>query len=124
MLISEKYLKNKYIKIEDTEYCVYFITDGEYIKIGMAASLPNRVKQLQVGNARKLKVLYIIPANNQKEALGIEKMFHNYFKELNVSGEWFKLSEDKIRDGCMSKGYYPYKAISKFNFEIDGIAIV
>ena len=54
-LISSKYINSSIgeVLIEDINYCVYFITDGEYIKIGIAASLPNRVRQLQTGNARR-----------------------------------------------------------------------
>lgn len=120
-LISSKYLKTKYILVEEINYCVYFITDGEYVKIGIAASLPNRMKQLQTGNARKLKAIYIINAETQIDALKIEGELHKEFKEKQCIGEWFNIKEESIFPICRKLGYILYKPASKFNFDVDGI---
>lgn len=123
-MISPKYLKEKYVKVEETDYCVYFLTDGEYTKIGIAASLPNRIKQLQTGNARVLKAMYIIPCESQKEALKIEKDLHTHCKNNSINGEWFLLEKEDIRKICFRKGYDIFIPASKFDFEVEGIVIL
>lgn len=126
-LVSSKYTRKKYIGnilIEEMENCVYFISDGEYIKIGSASSLPNRMKQLQTGNARKLKALYVIPCKNQAESLKIEKVLHKRLEEDNVLGEWFRINDDKIRSVVFDLDYKLRYPTSKFNFDVDGINIV
>lgn len=125
-LISSKYINNSVntVLVEDINYCVYFITDGEYIKIGIASSLPNRVRQLQTGNARRLKALYIIPQKNQKDSLNIEKAMHEYFYNKRMSGEWFDIQEKDIHDICKRFKLQLCIPQSKFDFEIDGIQII
>lgn len=123
-LISNKYLKIKYKLVEQINYCVYFITDGEYVKIGIAASLPNRVKQIQTGNPRRLRAMYIIDAENQKEALSIEADLHKYFKSKQCIGEWFAICDEEIKRSCERLGYEIMIPSSKFDFEVDGIVII
>lgn len=123
-LISSKYLKIKYGLIEEMNYCVYFITDGDYIKIGVAASLPNRIKQLQTGNPRKLKAIYVIAAKSQRDALKMEADFHNYFRNKQCIGEWFSLSKDEIQHASKILGYEIMIPSSKFDFEVEGIVMV
>lgn len=134
-LISPKYLELKNINrfressikrvvIESVEYCTYFLTDGEYIKIGVAASLPNRIRQLQTANARRIRALYIIPSENQREALRIEKTLHKYFQGKKLMGEWFNISINEIKTGCNTIQEEIYIPASKFDFEIDGIEII
>lgn len=125
-LISSKYINSSIgeVLIEDINYCVYFITDGEYIKIGIAASLPNRVRQLQTGNARRLKALYVIPQKNQKESLNIERTMHEYFNGKRMNGEWFDIEEKDIHTICKRFKLQLCIPKSKFDFEIDGIQII
>lgn len=123
-LISNKYLKDKYILVENMKYCVYFISDGEFIKIGVAASLPNRIKQLQTGNPRKLSAMFIIETETQREALKIENDLHKYFSEKQCVGEWFNITESDIKRACRKIGYSPMIPASKFDFEVDGICII
>lgn len=121
-LIANCYLEHGRRKlIEDTEYCVYFITDGSYIKIGIAASIPSRVKQLQTGNPNKLSVLYLIDVKSQKEALKIEQQYHNYFSSKRKLGEWFDIKEKDLLNSEKQLGHILKKAISRFDFDVDGI---
>lgn len=122
-LISSKYLTVPYFLIEDIEYCVYFITDGYAVKIGMASTLPNRIKQLQIGNPRKIRALFVIKADNQVEALRIEGDLHKTFNNKHLLGEWFDITDEDIKRGCKDLGYEIGKPISKFNFDIEGIDI-
>lgn len=121
-LISNHYLEQGRKKlIEETEYCVYFITDGNYIKIGVAASIPSRVKQLQTGNPNRLSVLYLIDAKTQIEALRIEQKYHKFFEKKRKLGEWFDLKEKDLLKSEKQLGYTLKKAISRFDFDVDGI---
>ena len=55
--------------MRDIKNCVYIISDGSgYLKIGVAASLEKRVKQLQTGNPNELKVIGVIRCANRTEA--------------------------------------------------------
>ncbi len=64
---------------------IYFITDGEYLKIGFTESnIEARIANLQVGNARKLKLVGLIDGGRESETV-----LHRVFYELNVGGEWF-----------------------------------
>lgn len=105
-------------------YCVYFITDGKFIKIGMAASLSNRIKQLQTGNPRKLCAMFIIVTDTQKEALKIESDLHKIFSKKQCVGEWFSIEESDIKKACRRIGYSPMIPASKFDFEINGICVI
>ena len=121
-LISQHYLdKGKKALIENTKYCVYFITDGNYIKIGMAASIPTRVKQLQTGNPNRLSVLYLIDAKTQHEAGKIERKYHELFKHKQKLGEWFDITEKDLLNSEKELGYILKKAISRYDFDVDGI---
>lgn len=123
-LISPRYMKNKYALVEELNYCVYFITDGELTKVGIAASLPNRMKQLQTGNGRKLRAMYIIPENTQKEALDVERMLHKCFSEKQEVGEWFNITEEEVKRVCLRNGLELHIPTSKFDFEVDGIQLI
>ena len=80
---------------------VYFISDGEFIKIGVAESIEKRLKQIQTGNPRNLNVLFSIPCRaagytyceytRKDYALDLERFLHQGFGEYHVQGEWFKI---------------------------------
>lgn len=123
-LISHRYVKNQYVLLENLQYCVYFISDGEFVKIGVAASLTSRIRELQTGNPRKLFAMYVIEANSQKDALKIENELHDLFFDVRCIGEWFDINDEEIKRGCRKLGYIPKVPASKFDFEIDGIILV
>lgn len=123
-LISGKYLKDKYLYVEKVKHCIYFITDEEYVKIGSASSVPNRIKQLQTGNARRLRVIGVIEADTQKEAATVEHELHKLFSEKRILGEWFCINEPEIKELCHRHGYDICKLMSKYDFEVDGITVV
>ena len=73
---------------------VYFITDGEYIKIGYTKNHPKkRLKQLNTGNDKKLFLLGYILGNMSKE-----KELHKKFGRLRVrnSSEWFNVNDELL----------------------------
>ena len=73
---------------------VYFISDGEYIKIGYTKRKPdNRLKQLNTGNNKKLYLLGYIQGDKKKE-----KELHLKFNKYRIrqNGEWFLPSDELI----------------------------
>lgn len=115
-LISRKYLSfsfcEKEIELKKIMNCVYFISDGRYIKIGKATFLERRLNSLQTSNARELKPLCVCILKNAREAEKYENIFHNYFSDRNVRGEWFSISEPDIEKAKKDIGIEMYKVVN------------
>lgn len=77
---------------DDPHSYVYFISDGEYIKIGKADNPVARLSELQVGNPRELKILYLVPAHTQRDATKIEGKLHLTYRDYRIGGEWFDIN--------------------------------
>lgn len=67
---------------------VYFMTDGEYVKIGVTSNIKNRLSQLQTSSSKQV---VIIDSMECSDPYGVEACLHHYFREFSVSGEWFDL---------------------------------
>ena len=65
---------------------IYFITDGDNVKIGSTHDLKRRLSSLQTGNSKKLTILDYIEAPRKTE-----KEIHMYYKKYHVRGEWFNI---------------------------------
>jgi hypothetical protein len=64
---------------------VYFITDGQYIKIGYTErSVEERLREMQTGNANELHCLGWYKALPYHE-----DELHHLFRHFYVRGEWF-----------------------------------
>ena len=75
---------------------VYFINEGnnyDYFKIGCTYNLEDRLKSLQTGNRRKLKIYKSIKVTNIFEK---EKELHNKFKSKKILNEWYKIDINDI----------------------------
>lgn len=70
---------------------VYFISDGDYIKIGKANNPEKRLVQLQTGNPKTLKLLNVIECKTEKEAFELEAFLHTILQSTHQTGEWFHL---------------------------------
>jgi hypothetical protein len=70
---------------------IYFIRNGEFVKIGRAAYPEQRLAQLQIGNPTPLELLATVPGGR-----GEEYVLHKHFAAFGVGGEWFK-DCDEIR---------------------------
>lgn len=68
-------------------YYIYFITDGEFVKIGYASNIKERICALQIGNPRRLKCLFSIGVKDEKSALLLETFLHNIYKDMHQLGE-------------------------------------
>lgn len=67
---------------------IYYISDGEYVKIGYTAdtrTLRTRLSTLQIGNARPLVLMMLMPGSIEAEG-----NIHNIHADQRVRGEWFK----------------------------------
>lgn len=67
---------------------IYYISDGEYVKIGYTGggeyAVKVRLSQCQVGNARRLAL-----AGYHEGGREVERALHLTLKALHVRGEWF-----------------------------------
>lgn len=64
---------------------VYFITDGEAIKVGWAKNVERRLWLLQTSHHKPLSVLRTLRGDRV-----LEKQFHRRWKEHRIRGEWFR----------------------------------
>ena len=65
---------------------IYLIShENQFLKIGYTKNINKRLSQLQVSSPVKLEVLHLIDGD-----VTIEKKLHVLFKNLRISGEWFK----------------------------------
>jgi hypothetical protein len=71
---------------------VYLIKDisTNYTKIGITKCVQSRIKALKTANP-SVSLFYSHPAEQKAE-----KELHKIFKEQNVSGEWFNLTNTQI----------------------------
>lgn len=91
-----------------TEGHIYFITyDNKYYKIGKAKNLKNRIKVFSVEMPGEISVTHTV---HSKDTWLTENLFHEYFKQKRIKGEWFDLSEKDLE--YVKKGKYT-KAIMK-----------
>jgi hypothetical protein len=73
---------------------VYLISDGEFVKIGIASSVVNRLKNLQTGNGRPLTILLSVKVIKPRS---LEALLHGNFSCKRMTGEWFNLSKDELK---------------------------
>jgi hypothetical protein len=84
--------------LKGKEMQTYFITDGTgYVKIGKAENTLTRLRQLQTGNPRQLRVALALPLGceflgNMKPGDWDESSLHQRFQRAHVRGEWFRLA--------------------------------
>ena len=75
-------------------YLIKNDTDDLY-KIGFSNDVYKRLKQLETGNPYKLVLIDKFKTNHKRK---IETTLHNTLKHLNVNGEWFRLSEEFVKN--------------------------
>lgn len=100
------------------EYSVYVIFDGSCRKVGYSYSPLNRLKDLQIGNPRKLVLEYTsTPANNRATARLIEQSAHMRMSSQHVVGEWYSVGREEairaIELGPIVESNYPLPVVSR-----------
>ena len=73
---------------------VYFITDGDYVKIGKSENPNARLTEVQCGNPHELKIAHKIMCNNSESAFDLERHLQSKYWDFHVRGEWFRA--DKV----------------------------
>lgn len=84
----------KDLKITTKSQDVYLITDGEYVKVGIAKNVQNRRNELQTSNPKTLR----IAATIEYGGIELEHKLHTKYAKYHARGEWFKLSKEIIED--------------------------
>ena len=80
--------RKKRLNILDDSRYIYFISDGQYCKIGYTLDIDSRIKELQTGTANNLKLLYSFKTFDYSN---IENQLHNLFKNKHINGEWYDI---------------------------------
>ena len=75
---------------------IYILRGGDYVKVGIANDMEQRLKKLQTGNPFKLEILFITDLINN--AFDLELFILNKYKEKAMYGEWFKFSKEDIQN--------------------------
>lgn len=73
-------------KTHNTGKHLYFIACGDFIKIGRANNVNQRLSQLRAANPYPVTLIHIVENEGYKE-----KEMHELFKNQHHSGEWFRL---------------------------------
>ena len=82
---------------------VYFVVDGDYIKIGYSRQKMNqRLSQLQVGNPRELTMYTTIKCDTPEK---VEIYLHDKFRHVHTRGEWFRSTCEEV-DNIVNKIKY------------------
>lgn len=76
---------------------VYFIKNNSSvdIKIGVSYNINDRMKSYRTAFSGEIFLIGYIYCENYKE---LEKEIHNLYKDKRISGEWFNVSVNDVRD--------------------------
>lgn len=77
-------------------FYLYFVTDEQYVKIGIARHPNVRLASIQTGNPRKCTILFLIPCKDKQAAIMLENALHYRFEAYRLCGEWFNILEDIV----------------------------
>lgn len=83
---------------------IYFVRCNEFIKIGVASNVEERVAGMQTGNPYPLEVVKVIESANAEQE---EEMIHVSLERYRVHGEWFKLPDSIIELLSFTNIIYP-----------------
>jgi hypothetical protein len=77
---------------------VYFVSDGELVKIGISGNIESRFRQLRTANGREILLLAIKPETHPEIATRkrLETILHGRFGCLQETGEWFRPGRDLL----------------------------
>lgn len=68
----------------DADTVVYFVKDGEHIKIGMTKDIGKRIATMRTDNPREFELLAVFPGSRE-----MEKALHATFAFCRIRNEWF-----------------------------------
>lgn len=75
---------------------VYVVAEdgGDFVKIGISKDAAKRVKEIQGGNPRPLRVAFTTHGTDRAIAEQIEFRTHHLLRDHRHEGEWFRCSVD------------------------------
>ncbi len=76
-----------------------YIIENTYLhdtKIGISNKPEKRIRQLQTGSSRPLKIRHIIKFNTRYEATKVEEALHKKYSKHRLTGEWFDIDYRKV----------------------------
>ena len=92
---------NSEAAVNSTKPCyLYFISDGEKVKIGISEDVKRRIENLQSANHKRLTVLETRCFRNRYYAKKKEKQLHEQYKDFCVGGEWFDILNTRGEIKC------------------------
>lgn len=100
---TTNFLKHCYVSKEEKEWnrithpeFMYFISDGEFVKIGRSKNIQQRLHGLQSSNPRNLELIGCHYPEDSMSSKKHEKYWHETFAPYKVRGEWFNLPEEAV----------------------------
>ena len=78
---------------------IYVVQAGEEtspVKIGHAACIQSRIRNLQTAHHIKLRLVYHEQIDDESSRLSREAYLHRLFQSFQVRGEWFKVDVLKV----------------------------
>lgn len=94
---------------------VYFISDGEFVKIGKADDPDKRFSSIKTSNPKPLKLLYTMKGDGK-----LESFLHELFADYWVRGEWFRVDgnlKEFLRRGYIIGTHETVKHYADFDNE-------
>ncbi len=73
---------------------IYIMECDGFYKVGVSQDVKKRQKQLQIGNGKKIKVLY--SSNKCINAFEVENLIHKKYKTYQTTNEWFKCDLETV----------------------------
>lgn len=67
-------------------------------KIGESINPPERLKQLQTGNKRRLIIYQTVFCGTKAEAQQLEATIHERLSAKHIRGEWFNVTKKEVDD--------------------------
>ena len=93
------------------DFYLYFMDNGQAIKIGLSKNPENRRRTIQTGSHLKVEILRTIPvAYYNFLARNVERRAHKFFTKYRIRGEWFSREIlDQVYDYTPTKTYLTAK---------------
>jgi DNA replicative helicase MCM subunit Mcm2 (Cdc46/Mcm family) len=94
---------------------IYFVYDGDCVKIGKADDIKSRLQGLQTGSSKPLQLLYTMKGDER-----LESFLHELFSDYRKVGEWFRV--DGLLEEFLSRGYIlgTHETVKSYaNLELD-----
>lgn len=90
--IKKKAIEQLEINHKEAEHYIYIIKGKEYYKIGYTTNYKKRIKQYKTHNPNVNTICLV----KTPKAFELEGYYHDLYKDKNVDGEWFNLTEEEV----------------------------